>query len=98
MQLSAAIWLLLQEKKHTGSEASHCFSLKMNFPFLLKALGKVGDFRAARGNEPQGTQEFLVDLLWLFALPQPPLRTFLSVENLRWIRQGEEKIFVKGGC
>lgn len=52
----------------------------------------VGDFRVGREME-----EFLVDILWSFALPQPRLRAFLRVENLRWIRQGEEKIFIKDG-
>lgn len=52
----------------------------------------VGDFRVGRE-----TEEFLVDILWSFALPQPRLRAFLRVEKLRWIRQGEEKIFIKDG-
>lgn len=59
----------------------------------------VGDFRGAGENEPQGIpQSKKTSFLWLFALPQPHLRAFLRVENLRRIRQGEEKIFINDGC
>lgn len=98
VHLSAAIRLLFAEEEALREQGIPLLLLGNELPIFSCQRWKnwvaagVGDFRVGREME-----EFLVDILWSFALPQPRLRAFLRVENLRWIRQGEEKIFIKDG-
>lgn len=98
-----------EEEAHR-EETSHCFSFKMNFAILLlQALENLmacvgntswqGNLREPWGNEPWGVQEFPMDVIWSFTLPQLHLeggwwqefKALLKVENMKCIREVGEK-------